>query len=783
MVAARPKSPEAPDAPGSSADRDSSSKGSRPLVKAWAAALVIHVLVTCTGQISYQTAATINDIAWMIAAVLAAISSVRAAILLDGCERAAWLLFAAGAVAWAIGQVIWNVYEIYLNVHVPFPSYADLTYLAFGPLMIAGLFVLRATQEPGRMSWLRVANLGLLLCALASVLITSFAQPVGTAWPPEDSAFIVIGENASIALAFIIAVYFLWSYRWGDRLLPYALITLSLGGHMITGLMYTRELIAAEYGATSFFNAGWLVAFALHQWAAEEQVSNSASGRSDASALQQRQGWVEAIVPSFLLLCVAMSAVALANEATSTTIFLRALVLVAFAAILASREAWLYRSGQQLMSALDTSEQALSQARERLRELNAERDDLERVIEATARAGSVGLWEWDLVTNEFRVSPEYKRHLGFATHEIADRFEVWENRLHPEDHLRVMRDLAAYLRDPQGVFVSEQRLRHRDGSYRWMFAQGSVSLDSAGRPACMLGSLVEITSFKQLEQSLRESETRYRELADELEGRVMQRTRELFNAYRESQNFAYAVAHDLKAPLRAINGFCTMLEQSAGERLTPTERSYAERARQGALSMARLIDDLLNYSRVEHREQRLDALDCRQLVDELLASMAERIAETHAQITVNLDGTLVVADSEGLRIVLRNLLDNALKFSRCADPPRIVIGSRVDAGRYLLSVQDNGIGFDPAYGEKIFEIFNRLNASGYEGTGIGLALVRKAAQRMGGEVWAESRPGQGAAFYVSLKVAGEADRPIEAARALPDEAGEAAAPSQVKERG
>ena len=133
--------------------------------------------------------------------------------------------------------------------------------------------------------------------------------------------------------------------------------------------------------------------------------------------------------------------------------------------------------------------------------------------------------------------------------------------------------------------------------------------------------------------------------------------------------------------------------------------------------------------------------------------MAEATQEARAEIHVDLHSKPVMADSEGLRIVLTNLIGNALKFSRETEHPRIVIDSRVESERYILAVRDNGIGFEPAYRDKIFEIFNRLHASGYEGTGIGLALVRKAVQRMGGEVWAESQPGAGATFYVSLILA------------------------------
>ena len=133
--------------------------------------------------------------------------------------------------------------------------------------------------------------------------------------------------------------------------------------------------------------------------------------------------------------------------------------------------------------------------------------------------------------------------------------------------------------------------------------------------------------------------------------------------------------------------------------------------------------------------------------------MKEEIKEAGAQVHIELDSRPVMADSEGLPIALSNLIENALKFSRQTGEPRILIESSVEYGRYLLKVRDNGIGFDVAYRDKIFEIFNRLHASGYEGTGIGLALVRKAVQRMGGEVWAESVPGEGATFHVSLNLA------------------------------
>jgi PAS domain S-box-containing protein len=747
------KTPEAGGFPGNRLEQEGSSRGSAPIVKAWGAAVLLHALIVTTGQVSSHIAIVVNDVAWTAASILAAISSYRAARSLEGAGRRAWIIFTLACAAWAAGQIAWDVYELYLGVRVPFPSYADIGYLTYGPLMIVGLFALRATQQERKLTLLRTANLGLILCSLALVLITTFMQPFAETRRSLNASLIVVGENASITVAFIVATYFLWSYRWGNWLLAYSLLMLSLGIQMICGLWYTRELIAEEYGAFSVFNVGWTVAFGLHQLAAEWQASAAVRKADNSTVLRRGHGLVEALVPSFLLICVAITAALLAEEITAHTITLGTIVLVAFAAVLATREAWLYLRGQQLRSALDSSVNALLRSRERLDAVNAQRAELERQIEVTARAGGVGLWEWDLVSNTVRYSREWKRQLGYAEHEIGDDVEEWRRRLHPDDEARVSAALGEFLRHPAGEYISEQRLQHRDGSYRWILAQGCVVLDAAGQPARMLGSHVDITAFKRLEESLRESEGRYRGLVNALETRVTQRTRELMEAYRESQNFAYAVAHDLKAPLRAISGFCALLEQSASERLTEQERAYVNRATQGALRMAALIDALLQYSRIEHREQRFDAIDCRQFVEELLAEMSYAIERAGAEVIVNMQRTPVMADKEGLRIALSNLIDNALKFSSESKDPRIAIESCTESDSYIIKIRDNGIGFNPAYRDKIFEIFNRLHATGYEGTGIGLALVRKAVQRMNGEVWASSVQGEGATFCISLRLA------------------------------
>jgi len=732
----------------------SGNKGLGKLILIWAVVLLAFIVVVPGRLVDHRTAIILTDAAWTLAAFAATISCLRAGLALERRNRTAWFIFAAGCGAWTLGQILWNLYEIHGGVLVPFPSSADIGYIGFGVLMIVGLLVLRSTQLERTLTWLRAANLGLILCGLAVVLITMFTQPFMRGGLSMESSLIIVIESAAVTTAFIVALYVLWSYHWGDRFEPLALTTVALALHTICAVFYTRALVTGDFAATSAFNVGWLMSFAVQQWAAESQVAAAEHSRDAlAQVIRDKQGWVEALVPGVLVMCIALTGLALGDEVTPIVVNLGSIALALFAIVLAVREGLLYSRGQQMRTRLQRAAVEIEQSREQLQEIDAKRIELERDIELTARAGAVGLWDWDMRTRTVRYTREWKRQLGYEDHEIADDLEEWRSRVHPDDRLRMEQALRDYMAQPRGEFAAEQRLRHRDGSYRWILTQGSALLGNDGKLRRLLGSNIDITERKNIELSLRESENRYRELVDGLESRVAERTRELTDAYRESQSFAYAVAHDLKAPLRAIDGFSHLLEQSAQPRLSANEQMYIKRVRHGAIHMASLIDGLLAYSRLEHREVHLCAIDCRAVVDEVLRSMDALVHTANATVGIDVPPARVYADAEGLRVALRNLVDNALKFASPARALRIDINGYEEAGRLILTVRDNGIGFDPQYHDKIFEIFNRLHSSGYEGTGIGLALVRKALQRMQGRIWAESAPDRGATFYMSLPLA------------------------------
>jgi PAS domain S-box-containing protein len=237
----------------------------------------------------------------------------------------------------------------------------------------------------------------------------------------------------------------------------------------------------------------------------------------------------------------------------------------------------------------------------------------------------------------------------------------------------------------------------------------------------------------------------------DMESRVAQRTLELDARNRELETFSYSVSHDLKAPLRGIDGYSRLLLRDHAERLDGDGRAFLENVRSAAQHMSRLIDDLLAYSRLERRVLKASRVSPRSIVDDLLAERRQDLEARRLVVGVNVPEVEIAADPQGLALALRNLLDNALKFTKESASPMVEIGGRIEDGKCVLWVRDNGVGFDMRFHDRIFEIFQRLQrAEEYPGTGVGLAMVRKAMERMGGRAWAESAPAQGSTFYLEV---------------------------------
>jgi len=237
----------------------------------------------------------------------------------------------------------------------------------------------------------------------------------------------------------------------------------------------------------------------------------------------------------------------------------------------------------------------------------------------------------------------------------------------------------------------------------------------------------------------------------ELESRIEARTAALNAKTRELETFAYSVAHDLKAPLRGIDGYSRLLLEEYANNLDDDGRAFLETIQNSTDEMSQLIDDLLAYSRLERRELTTDRIELGRIVNSLVEEKKRETAERPIDFVIDVNGATILADASGLAQSLRNYLDNAIKFSRKVANPRVEIGALDGPRSCRLWVRDNGIGFDMKQHERIFDIFQRLNVTeDYPGTGIGLAIVRKAMERMGGKAWAESEPGHGATFYLEI---------------------------------
>jgi signal transduction histidine kinase len=237
----------------------------------------------------------------------------------------------------------------------------------------------------------------------------------------------------------------------------------------------------------------------------------------------------------------------------------------------------------------------------------------------------------------------------------------------------------------------------------------------------------------------------------ELETRIDERTAALHAKSRELESFAYSVAHDLKAPLRGIDGYSRILLQDYGKSLAVDGCTMLQTIQDSTDEMSQLIDDLLAYSRLERRELKSATIELAPVVRSLVAEKKRECTDRSIDFIVTIDDAVVLADASGLTQALRNYLDNAIKFTSKVPSPRIEIGAKETAESCVLWVSDNGIGFDMQHHEQIFDIFQRLNtADEYPGTGIGLAIVRKAMERMGGRAWAESKTGAGATFYLEI---------------------------------
>jgi PAS domain S-box-containing protein len=369
--------------------------------------------------------------------------------------------------------------------------------------------------------------------------------------------------------------------------------------------------------------------------------------------------------------------------------------------------------------------------------LRDERQRLQWVLEATRP----GIWETNIETGAMVINDRWAEMLGYSVDELQPiTFETWRSLVHPQDRERAERVLQWHKGGELPYYECDIRMRHKDGRWVWINDRGRVHRRSeTGQALYMSGTHLDIHERVAAQEQVRA-------LNASLERRVVERTAALERSMKDMEAISYSIAHDLRAPLRSVNGFAALIAEEEGDKLSPLARDMFGRISRSSRSMGQMITDMLELLRVVRVELERVPVD--------MASLAQTVVETltpdvpKARIELQPLPT-VMGDAILLRQVMVNLLDNALKYSKHREQPELVLGFDLEHSAFFL--RDNGMGFNMAHAEKLFGLFQRLHAgTEVPGTGVGLAIVARIIERHGGRIWAESAPDAGATFWWTL---------------------------------
>ena len=355
---------------------------------------------------------------------------------------------------------------------------------------------------------------------------------------------------------------------------------------------------------------------------------------------------------------------------------------------------------------------------------------------------AIGMVEIDPHGDFREVNRRFCEIVGHRATELVGRSVM--SMTHPDDRERNEQLFAQSLAGQNATFQLDKRYMRSDDSYVWVSVVGAAIRDARGVPKCIVCAVNDITERRSVADALQNMNA-------ELERRVHERTIALEKSNRELESFSYSVSHDLRAPLRALDGFAHLLADEYGDRLDETGHDYLRRIRSASQRLGSLIDHLLELARISRAQLDVVPVSLTAIVE----SLREELSRSNPLRTVNWDiapGLDARGDPLLLRAALENLLRNAWNFTRYGASPVVRFGMTDADGTPTYFVADNGEGFDMRFAEKLFEPFQRLHdPSRFAGTGIGLAIVRKVIERHGGKIWAEAKPGVGATFHFTLQ--------------------------------
>ncbi|MCE5296835.1 MAG: PAS domain S-box protein, partial [Euryarchaeota archaeon] len=348
----------------------------------------------------------------------------------------------------------------------------------------------------------------------------------------------------------------------------------------------------------------------------------------------------------------------------------------------------------------------------------------ERSLNDAQHMAHIGSWEWNVQTGEINWSAELYSIYGVKPGKFTPSLRSFSDFIHPDDRRFVAEEIERI--SANGVAIRfDFRIVSFDGTIRILNTTGeTIAFDKEGRPSLIVGTNQDITDRKRAEDEVRRS-----------------------NA--ELQQFAYVASHDLQEPLRMVVNYLNLLERRYEDQLDAKGKEYIQFAVDGGKRMRALIDDLLMYSRVDTKSASFSKVDMNMVLDDTIKVLGVAIKSNNAEIIVHPLPT-IMADRSNMSQIMQNVISNAIKFHG-EERPKVEVSSSQTEMEYVFSIKDNGIGIDPKYYNKLFQMFQRLHTRDeYEGTGIGLAISKKIIDRHGGRIWFESDGRNGSTLFFTI---------------------------------
>ncbi|MFZ6051219.1 PAS domain S-box protein [Halocola ammonii] len=372
-------------------------------------------------------------------------------------------------------------------------------------------------------------------------------------------------------------------------------------------------------------------------------------------------------------------------------------------------------------------------------QLKLSNERFEKVSEATSDA----IWDWDVKEDTLFWGKGFQSSFGYEIEKFSPTTEAWLEHIHKSDRAEVEESFSAAVKDANVKnWKMDYRFRYQSGGFAYVEDRGMIIRDEKGEATRVVGVMSDISKRKEYEKSLKD-----------LNASLKKQARELRLSNVELEQFAYVASHDLQEPLRMVTSFLSQLEKRYSDKLDEKAQKYIFFAVDGAKRMREIILDLLDFSRVGHYDAPPTKVDIAELIDEVKALHRKSIEEKRAKVVMTTQMPEVLGQRSPLLQVFQNLISNSLKYSRENVPPKIEISAEKSGNEWIFQLKDNGIGISEESYEDIFVIFQRLHAKGeFEGTGMGLAIVKKIIESFDGRIWLESEEGKGTTFFFTIPI-------------------------------